>query len=66
MRQQESGKQDVDMSDILDDFARKARDHARAPMQVRSLHFIGISRGTDGLVSGMRARKQASQGVHLG
>jgi hypothetical protein len=24
----------VDMSDILDDFQKKARDHARVPMQV--------------------------------
>ena len=34
-RQEEQGKEDVDMSDVLDDLAHKARDHARVPMQVR-------------------------------
>lgn len=34
-RQKDQGKEDVDMSDVLDDFAHKARDHARVPMQVR-------------------------------
>ena len=34
-RQEEQGKEDVNMSDVLDDFAHKARDHARVPMQVR-------------------------------
>ena len=30
-------KDDVDMTDVLDDFQRKARDHARVPMQVLDL-----------------------------
>ena len=32
----------VDMSDILDDLQRKARDHARVPMQVSIAfnHFV--------------------------
>lgn len=30
----ESGGAEVDMSDVLDNFAKKARDHARVPMQV--------------------------------
>ena len=34
-RQEEQGKEEVDMADVLGDFARKARDHARVPMQVR-------------------------------
>ena len=33
-RKKEANGKDVDMSDILDDFQRKARDHARVPMQV--------------------------------
>jgi hypothetical protein len=28
--------EDVEMSDLLDSFAQKARDHARTPMQVRT------------------------------
>lgn len=34
-RQKEQGKTDVDMEDVLDGFQRKARDHARTPIQVR-------------------------------
>lgn len=33
-RQEDSGNQNVDMSDVLDGFAQKARDHARVPVQV--------------------------------
>ena len=33
-RRKEEGKEDVDMEDVLDGFHRKARDHARTPMQV--------------------------------
>ena len=29
----------VDMSDVLDDLQRKARDHARVPMQVSAISF---------------------------
>jgi hypothetical protein len=32
-RQKESGKKEVDMSDVLDGFQKKARDHARVPVQ---------------------------------
>lgn len=32
-RQNAEGKEDVDMSDLLDHFQQKARDHARTPMQ---------------------------------
>jgi hypothetical protein len=35
-RQKAQGKEDVEMSDLLDSFAQKARDHARTPMQVRT------------------------------
>lgn len=35
-RKKEANSEDVDMSDVLDDFQRKARDHARVPMQVLS------------------------------
>ena len=38
----ESGGDEVDMSDVLDDFAKKARDHARVPMQVR-IHKASIT-----------------------
>lgn len=33
-RRKESGCHDIDMSDFLDGAAKKARDHARLPMQV--------------------------------
>jgi len=33
-RKKEADGRDVEMSDVLDDFQRKARDHARVPMQV--------------------------------
>ena len=33
-RKKESGGGKVDMSDVLDGFQKKARDHARIPMQV--------------------------------
>ncbi len=33
-RQREWGKEDVDMNDVLDGLAKKARDHPRVPMQV--------------------------------
>jgi tRNA1(Val) A37 N6-methylase TrmN6 len=33
---------EVDMSDVLADFAKKARDHARVPMQVR-IHHVSIA-----------------------
>lgn len=33
-RKNEKGQGDVEMTDVLDDFQRKARDHARVPMQV--------------------------------
>ncbi|KAG6332404.1 hypothetical protein ID866_6683 [Astraeus odoratus] len=35
-RQEAEGKDDVDMSDLLDHFQQKARDHARTPMQASS------------------------------
>ncbi|KAF8345368.1 glycoside hydrolase family 13 protein [Amanita rubescens] len=45
-RQEEQGKEDVDMSDVLDDFAHKARDHARVPMQWDSTLHGGFTTGT--------------------
>ena len=36
-RKKEADGKDVDMTDVLDDFQRKARDHARVPMQVLGL-----------------------------
>jgi len=38
-RQKAQGREDVDMSDLLDSFAQKARDHARTPMQVRTTYI---------------------------
>lgn len=38
-RKKESGEKEPDMSDVLDGAQKKARDHARTPMQVNSLAF---------------------------
>ncbi|KAF9449623.1 glycoside hydrolase family 13 protein [Macrolepiota fuliginosa MF-IS2] len=45
-RQRESGKEDVDMSDVLDGFSQKARDHARVPMQWDKSSNAGFTTGT--------------------
>ncbi|KXN81390.1 Oligo-1,6-glucosidase [Leucoagaricus sp. SymC.cos] len=45
-RQQEAGTEDVDMSDVLDGFAQKARDHARVPMQWDASPNAGFTTGT--------------------
>ncbi|KAJ7181228.1 glycoside hydrolase family 13 protein [Mycena filopes] len=45
-RQLESGKEDVDMSDILDGLQRKARDHGRVPMQWDATAHAGFTTGT--------------------
>ena len=37
-RRREQGREDVDMSDVLDGLQKKARDHARTPVQVRICH----------------------------
>lgn len=42
-RRKEEGKEDVDMEDVLDGFHRKARDHARTPMQVSSSSVSSLS-----------------------
>ena len=47
-RQEEAGVEDVDMSDVLDGFAQKARDHARVPMQVSALISDVFSRPLQG------------------
>ncbi|KIL63507.1 glycoside hydrolase family 13 protein [Amanita muscaria Koide BX008] len=44
-RQEEQGKEEVDMSDVLGDFARKARDHARVPMHWDSGPHAGFTTG---------------------
>ncbi|KAK2461008.1 hypothetical protein APHAL10511_006949 [Amanita phalloides] len=44
-RQEEQGREDVDMSDVLGDFAHKARDHARVPMQWDSTLHAGFTTG---------------------
>ena len=65
-RQEEQGKEDVDMSDVLDDFAHKARDHARVPMQVRKpLNVQDSKLGTEfwsGILHSTRASRQEPHG----
>ncbi|KAF9463172.1 glycoside hydrolase family 13 protein [Collybia nuda] len=45
-RRARSDGQDIDMSDVLDGFAKKARDHARVPMQWDSTDQAGFTTGT--------------------
>ncbi|KAG1798661.1 glycoside hydrolase family 13 protein [Suillus plorans] len=45
-RQRAQGKEDVEMSDLLDSFAQKARDHARTPMQWNASKHGGFTTGT--------------------
>ncbi|KAL4064774.1 glycoside hydrolase family 13 protein [Scleroderma yunnanense] len=45
-RQNAQGKEDVDMSDLLDNFQQKARDHARTPMQWNNCPNGGFTTGT--------------------
>lgn len=45
-RQKAQGKEDVEMSDLLDSFAQKARDHARTPMQWNASVHGGFTTGT--------------------
>ncbi|TEB29233.1 glycoside hydrolase [Coprinellus micaceus] len=45
-RKEISGGKDVDMSDILNDFAKKARDHARVPMQWNPNPNAGFTKAT--------------------
>ncbi|GLB36830.1 putative alpha-amylase domain containing protein [Lyophyllum shimeji] len=46
MRSRGEGEQDIDMSDVLDGFQRKARDHARVPMQWDATANAGFTDGT--------------------
>ena len=43
MRKAKSGEAEPDMSDIMDGIQRKARDHARNPMQWNAGHNAGFS-----------------------
>jgi len=45
-RQEQQGREDVDMEDVLDDFQQKARDHARTPMQWDATPNAGFTTGT--------------------
>jgi len=44
-KKEEGNDQEVDMSDILDDFQKKARDHARVPMQWDATRNAGFTTG---------------------
>ncbi|KAF9052123.1 glycoside hydrolase family 13 protein [Panaeolus papilionaceus] len=44
-RQKQAGTAEVDMNDLLDNFAKKARDHARVPMQWNETAFAGFTSG---------------------
>lgn len=39
-RKKDLGGKEPDMSDVLDDAQKKARDHARTPMQVGVITFL--------------------------
>ncbi|KDR69930.1 hypothetical protein GALMADRAFT_230296 [Galerina marginata CBS 339.88] len=45
-RRKESGGGEVDMTDILDNFQKKARDHSRVPMQWDATPNAGFTSGT--------------------
>ncbi|RDB27402.1 Alpha-glucosidase [Hypsizygus marmoreus] len=45
-RREETGREDPDMSDVLDGYQRKARDHARVPMQWDARSNAGFTTGT--------------------
>ncbi|KAJ6521839.1 glycoside hydrolase superfamily [Mycena vulgaris] len=45
-RQRESGKKDVDMTDVMDGLSKKARDHGRVPMQWNTSAHAGFTAGT--------------------
>ncbi|KAI5887710.1 glycoside hydrolase family 13 protein [Schizophyllum commune H4-8] len=44
-RRREQGREDVDMSDVLDGLQKKARDHARTPVQWNSSPHGGFTTG---------------------
>ncbi|KAI0777898.1 glycoside hydrolase family 13 protein [Irpex lacteus] len=60
-RQKEQGKTDVDMEDVLDGFQRKARDHARTPIQWDGSPHAGFTSGTPW----MRVNDDYAQGWHV-
>lgn len=49
-RKKELGGKEPDMSDVLDDAQKKARDHARTPMQVGVVTFLLSSAPTHNLL----------------
>lgn len=63
-RKKEKGSErdeDVDMGDVLDAFQKKSRDHARLPMQVRSVCFYAPT----ALLSHAVVRQTARR-IHVG
>ena len=45
-RQKQTGVMNPNMEDVLDDFQRKARDHARTPLQWNGAPHAGFTTGT--------------------
>lgn len=64
-RRKETGEDDPDMSDVLDFFQTRARDHARTPMQVRC-SLLRVSLRLTTTCSGTQPHTRVSHPAHRG